>query len=416
MAGDGPRILLHSGWNRYNFGDVAHTPGFLRLLEQHIPEAQVRLWMSSYPEWLSAYIGARFPWVECFAGRLGGSHGDIDPVLEEAYDWADLFVFNSGPVFNYGHELVPGGPVVTKGWRGFDWNATMPHAAKLYYARSKGVPFGIFGQSFIHIASPADTVLAEILSAAAFLTTRETDSLRYLKQLGVEARDMGFAPDAAWAFDLQDDETVLPWLQNLGLENGQFLAMTTRYAPKGVDEIFDRDRQLVFYERVITDWVEATALPILLIPEMARTIRLNRELIYDPLPANLKQHVIIDDSMWSPEEQFWTPDQAQSVISRACCYLNADHHGTLQGMGGAGTPCVHAPQPQAGRKAWVYRDVGLGDWLFDMYADDPAKVSAALIEIQRDPDAARRKVAGAVAIVRQAHADRLLSIRGLLGL
>ena len=141
MTSSTPRILLHSGWNRYNFGDVAHTPGFLRLLEQYIPEAQVRLWMKSYPEWLSGYIGKRFPQVECFEGRLGGSRGPIEQEVEEAFDWADLFVFNSGPVFNYGHELIPGGPVVTEGWRGFDWNATMAPAAKLYYARSKGVPF-----------------------------------------------------------------------------------------------------------------------------------------------------------------------------------------------------------------------------------------------------------------------------------
>ncbi len=47
MKGDKPRILIHSGWNRYNFGDVAHTPGLLRLLEKHIPEAEIRLWMAT---------------------------------------------------------------------------------------------------------------------------------------------------------------------------------------------------------------------------------------------------------------------------------------------------------------------------------------------------------------------------------
>ena len=234
--------------------------------------------------------------------------------------------------------------------------------------------------------------------------------------MGVDAPDMAFAPDAAWAFDLQDDEHVVPWLRRLGLEDGNYLAVTTRYAPRGVDEGYDREKQLAFFGRVITDWVETTGLPVLLIPEMARTIQLNRELVYDPLPDRVKQHVILDDSIWSPAEEFWTPDQAQSVISRACCYLNVDHHGTLQGMGGAGTPCVHAPQPQAGRKAWVYRDIGLEDWLFDLYADDPAAVSRSLIEIQRDPLAARQRVAAAVDIVRKTHADRMTSIRRLLGL
>lgn len=411
-----PRILVHSGWNRYNFGDVAHTPGLLRLLRDHIPEAEVRLWMASYPEWLSGYIGERFPEVECFAGELGGSHGPTDAAVEEAFDWAQLFLFGSGPVFNYGHELAPGGPVRTKGWRGFDWNATMKPVAKLCYARSRGVPFGLFGHSFIHIAPPADVVLPEILSQAAFLSTRETDSLAYLRQLGVSAPDMGFTPDAAWAFDGTDDGRVVPWLRSLGLEDGRFLSVTTRHAPIGVDEQMDRERQVAFFGRVIADWVAATDLPVVLIPEMARAIRLNRELIYDPLPDHLKDHVVLDDTLWTPEETFWTPDQAQSVIGRALCHLNVDHHGILQGMGGAGTPCVHPRQPQAGRKAWVLRDVGLQEWLLDLYADGPEPVSAALLQIHADPQAARAKVAGAVQIVRRAHAERMLAIRRLVGL
>lgn len=412
----GKRILVHSGWNRYNFGDVAHTPGLLSLLQRHIPEAEICLWMASYPEWLSGYIGARFPDVRCISGRLGGSHGATDASVEQAFDEADLFIYNSGPVFNYGHELMPGGPVRTEGWRGFDWNATMAPAAKLYYARSKGVPFGLFGQSFIHIAPPADVVLPDILSQAAFVTTRETDSLRYLRSLGVQAPDMDFVPDAAWAFDLQDDEVVVPWLRRLGLQDDQFLALTTRYPPIGVDEQFDKEKQLAFFRVLISDWVAETSLPVVLIPEMARSIKLNRELIYDPLPAELQQHVIIDDSLWTPEEAFWTPDQAQSVIARARCYVNVDHHGVLQGMGGAGTPCLHPRQPQAGRKAWVLRDVGLQDWLFDLYEDDPAAVSAALLEIHRDPGSARERVRIAVSQVRHLHEQRMQAIRKLLDL
>ena len=409
-------ILIHSGWNRYNVGDVAHTPGLLRLLQTHVPEARVTVWMKSYPEWLGDYLAARFPDVETFHGRLGGSHGATDPAVERAFDDADLFLFNSGPVFNHGHELIPGGPVRTKGWRGFDWNATMDPVAKLYYARSRDVPFGIFGQSFIHIAPPADLVLRDILSQAAFVSTRETESLSYLHELGVQAEDMGFTPDAAWAFDLRDDEDVVPWLDELGLKEDGFLAMTTRYAPIGVDEGMDRQYQLRLFRQVVEDWTASTGLPVLLIPEMASSIQLNRELIYEPLPASLREQVIVDDRLWTPEERFWTPDQSLSVLARARCYVNVDHHGVLQGMGGAGTPCVHPRQPQAGRKAQVLADVGLSEWLFDLYADEPSAVSAVLRQIHEDLPAARAKVQVAVEQVRGLHAERMRGIRRLLGL
>ncbi|MGY8824502.1 MAG: hypothetical protein ACKVJG_11310 [Candidatus Latescibacterota bacterium] len=48
MKGERPCVLVHSGWNRYNFGDVAHTPGLLSLLEEHITEAEICLWMATY--------------------------------------------------------------------------------------------------------------------------------------------------------------------------------------------------------------------------------------------------------------------------------------------------------------------------------------------------------------------------------
>ena len=51
-----PSILLISGWNLYNIGDVAITPGFLRLVRRYVPEAKVTILAASYPEELRAYL------------------------------------------------------------------------------------------------------------------------------------------------------------------------------------------------------------------------------------------------------------------------------------------------------------------------------------------------------------------------
>jgi len=415
MKGDKPRILIHSGWNRYNFGDVAHTPGLLRLLQKHIPEADVRLWMSSYPEWLAAYVGARFPQVECIQGRLGGAHGPADGQIDAAYTWADLFIFNSGPIFNYGHELAPGVPPKMDGWRGFNWGATMEPVAKLLYAKARGIPCGLFAQSFIHFAPPADVVMPILLSQADFIYTRETDSLRYLQQLGVQAGEMGFAPDAAWACDLRDDETVLPWLEKHGLEDEQFLVVTTRIAPAGMSEEEDRMRQVEFFRHVIPAWVEETELKVVLVPETVGSIELNRQYIYEPLPAAIRQRVVLDDALWTPAEKFWTPDQALSVLSRARAYLNVDHHGALLALA-AGVPCVHPRQRQAGRKAWIYNDLGLEDWLFEVGPDCAEPVRAALLKIHAQHEAAKERAQQAAAKVRAIHAERMDFVRQLLGL
>ncbi len=36
-----PTILLVSGWQDVNIGDIAHTPGLLHVLETFLPEAKI---------------------------------------------------------------------------------------------------------------------------------------------------------------------------------------------------------------------------------------------------------------------------------------------------------------------------------------------------------------------------------------
>src|SRR5512134_2059701 len=56
-----PRIVLRSSWQTVNIGDIAHTPGVLRLLEEHLPEAEVRLWPSNVGNGVEEMLRRRFP-------------------------------------------------------------------------------------------------------------------------------------------------------------------------------------------------------------------------------------------------------------------------------------------------------------------------------------------------------------------
>ena len=39
-----PTILVVSGWQDVNIGDIGHTPGLLHILETYIPKSTVILW------------------------------------------------------------------------------------------------------------------------------------------------------------------------------------------------------------------------------------------------------------------------------------------------------------------------------------------------------------------------------------
>src|SRR3954451_1548215 len=56
-----PRILLRSSWQTVNIGDIGHTPGILRLLGEHVPEAEVTLWPSDIGNGVEAMLRRNFP-------------------------------------------------------------------------------------------------------------------------------------------------------------------------------------------------------------------------------------------------------------------------------------------------------------------------------------------------------------------
>src|SRR2546427_9580381 len=63
------RIVLRSSWQTVNIGDIAHTPGVLHLLEEHLPEVEVRLWPSSVGNGVEEMLTKRFPQLKIIKGR-----------------------------------------------------------------------------------------------------------------------------------------------------------------------------------------------------------------------------------------------------------------------------------------------------------------------------------------------------------
>ena len=50
-----------------------------------------------------------------------------------------------------------------------------------------------------------------------------------------------------------------------------------------------------------------------------------------------------------------------------------------------GTPAIHLRQPTDTRKGQMWRDVGLGDWLFEVEPATGEQIAARLLEVHQDP-------------------------------
>ena len=386
-----PRILLRSSWQVVNIGDVAHTPGLLALLETHIPDAEVVLWASAdlSPE-VEAMEHRRFPQLKIVKGKIGPDGKASNVELDDAVSWADFLLHSSGA------SLVAEQDVTA-------------------FARHTGKPYGVYGitlpsqNSTATKPTPADVMARTVgvLSRGQFVYFRDSVSLELAKQRGCTCPIMDFGPDAAFGCDLRDDAKAIEFLEDNDLEVGKFLCCIgrLRYTPYWkikpdvpVDEQKHarneemRDRDLAPLREAISAVIRRTELKVLLCPEDASQMEVNRQNLYDPLPNEVQQRVV-----W--RKDFWLPDEALSTYVRSAGLFGAEMHSPILCIAN-GIPAIVCRWLEQTSKGTMWRDIGLGDWLFDTDRDEEReRIVPAVLAMAQKPEAAKAKAAEARAIV-----------------
>jgi polysaccharide pyruvyl transferase WcaK-like protein len=384
-AGGRPkRILLRSSWQTVNIGDIGHTPGVLTLLEKILPEAEVRLWPSNVGDGVEEMLRRRFPKLVLVQGPAA-----VKAALAEC----DFLLHGSGP------SLVAGRDVAR--WR----NQT-------------GKPYGIFGITLTKL----DADCVALLSAARFVYFRDSVSLKLARDQGVRAPLMEFGPDGAFAVDLRNDAAATTFLARNGLAQGKFLCCIPRLRYTPYWRIHHRPMDAECHRRharneamkehdnaplreAIVAVVRQAGMKVLVCPEDQSQMAVGKELLVDRLPADVRAKVV-----W--REDFWLTDEAVSTYVRSAGLFGLEMHSPIMCIGN-GIPAIVCRFTEQTSKGFMWRDIGLGDWLFDMDAPaDVARIVPAVLAMAQQPATARAKTAKARDDVRerqQAMVERLRS-------
>ncbi len=377
-----PRVLLRSSWQVVNIGDIAHTPGVLALIEKYLPDAEVRLWASGdLTDEVAAMEHRRFPKLKIVKGTINAQGIASNEALREAIAWADFLLHGSGP------SLVAAKDVA----------AFSKHTRK---------PFGVYGITHGSFMSGDDQT---VLSQAKFVFFRDSLSLARAKSDGVTCPIMEFGPDGAFACDLTNDAAASAFLKAHDLAEGQFVCCIPRlrYTPYWLiksdrkpdekrlsrnAEMADRDHAPL--REAIIAVARQTKLKILLCPEDQTQMAVGKEWIWDKLPDDVKPRVV-----W--RKSFWLTDEALSTYRRSAGLFGLEMHSPIMCLGN-GIPAIVCRFQEQTSKGIMWRDIGLGEWLFDfdVEAEKAALVPAVLAMIQ-DPAAAQAKVAKARAFVEK---------------
>ncbi|MDI3318375.1 polysaccharide pyruvyl transferase family protein [Pinibacter soli] len=402
-----PVVIIRTSWGDTNIGDQGHTPGLIALLYQYVPGVQIILWHGKDVPETEKQMLQNYPDVKIVHGKFYEPEKPFEGPLKEAFDKADLFVFNSGMAMNFGLY-------------GHDWAGAMSGLTAFVWCREHGIPFGIYGQSFDKFEHPSMEIYRNVMSQAAFVYCRDGESLKFLQENKFRTPVLEFGPDAVFGINIRDEEKGLAYMKEAGLEEKKFLAVITLtntppIGSKGdplnpvnrspLQKKQDEDRMANVREMII-QWVRNTGYKVLLAPEANKEMQPAKEWVYDQLPEDVQSKVV-----W--RSAFWNVSEAMSVYARAHSIFGMEPHSLIMGLT-MGVPIIHAWPPSHGRKCFMFRDIGLPEWLFPVDESKAADWTNVLMQNYNNYQVAKDKVAKAMQFVHARQKDTMQVINKAL--
>ncbi|WP_316811700.1 polysaccharide pyruvyl transferase family protein [Pedobacter heparinus] len=369
------KILLRSSWQTVNIGDIGHTFGIMELFNTYLPDAEVTLWPNNLENGVDVLLQKSFSRLKIASGKLDASGKPTTPELQQAFENCDIMVHGSGPWIVVPADLAA-------------WHT------------QTGKPFGMYGISLVD----GDAASLDLINKASFIYCRDTASQDYLKSLKSKCPVTEFAPDATFAINLRNDQLAANYLHSAGLKTGEFICVIPRlrYTPywkmknlKPTEEESKKYMISQYYNEtdhaklrnVMTRWVRETGLKVLACPEVVYQVELAKEILIDPLPDDVKKHVV-----W--RDKYWIPDEAQSVYAQARALVSFEMHSPIIAFS-SNVPAIHLRQPTDTRKGQMWADIGLEEWLFEIDFTSGNQIGDVLLEIHQNYSKALKKLAKA---------------------
>jgi hypothetical protein len=168
-----------------------------------------------------------------------------------------------------------------------------------------------------------------------------------------------------------------------------------------------KEHDLAPLREAIVEVVRQTSMKVLICPEDETQMAIGREMLFDKLPDSVKAGVV-----W--RENYWLTDEALSTYVRSAGLFGAEMHSPIMCVGN-GIPAIVCRWKEQTSKGIMWRDIGLGRWLFNMDEDDEIPgIVPAVLSLAKDPAAAKSLALQAQTFVRQLQRETMLRVANSL--
>jgi polysaccharide pyruvyl transferase WcaK-like protein len=224
------------------------------------------------------------------------------------------------------------------------------------------------------------------------------------KEKGCRASIMEFGPDGAFATDLVDDKRADAFLAEHSLLPKKFLCCIPRHRFTPYWTIPERktpfdpakseqnekhvEADHAHLRQAIIEVVNRTDMKVLLCPEDQTQMALGKKMLLDRLPEDVRARIV-----WRPD--YWLTGEARSTYIRSAGLFGHEMHSPIMCIG-AGVPAIVCRWKEQTSKGFMWKDIGLDEWLFDMdKREDVERLVPAVLKLATDPQGAAAKATAA---------------------
>jgi hypothetical protein len=217
-----------------------------------------------------------------------------------------------------------------------------------------------------------------------------------LRDNGVNKPFIGFAPDATFAMNLQDQESAFNFMLAHDLRPDHFICAIPRlrktpyhtiyadfnWSDERIEEVTQlneskKEEDHAKLREAMINYVRQTGNKVVVCPEMTYQLNIMDELLIDPLPIDVKKNVVKKDT-------YWLPDEAGSLYRQATAVLSFECHSPIIAAVNQ-TPCFYLRQPEDTIKGQMWYDIGLHDWVFEIENTKGKDIGNQLMKVVNDP-------------------------------